>query len=73
MLSGYTREQQEESYRQYMANLRLRIKNNKANEIANQVYRHTGQLPQELDMRTMEDKLADIEGLKYSFSKVCKL
>jgi hypothetical protein len=26
-----------------------------------------------LDMRTMEDKLADIEGLKYSFSKVCKL
>jgi hypothetical protein len=69
MLPGYTKKEQEESFKKYMANLRLRIKNNKTNEIGNQVYRHTGQLPQDLDMRTMEDKLADIEGLKVKLIK----
>jgi hypothetical protein len=48
-----------------MANLRLRIKNNKANEIAYQVFCFF----LELDMRTMEDKLADIEGLKVQLLK----
>lgn len=69
MLPCYTRKEQEESYKKFIANLRLRIKNNKTNKTANQVYRHTEQLPQSEDMSTMEDRLADIEGLKVELIK----
>ena len=51
----------------YMENLALEISLQKSNEEANRVYKATGQLPPVSSMpdnRTVEQKLADVEGLK---------
>ena len=57
----------------YMATLNYRIALQELNEQANNVYRRTGQLPQEpQDFRSLTDKLLDVEKLKNEGVKLLK-
>ena len=56
----------------YMANLNLRMELDDINLQANELYKRTGQLPQErTDFRTTEEKLADILALRVDRNTIC--
>lgn len=57
------------SFDKYVADLQLRMKNNKKNLDANTLYRRTGQVAQMLDARTVEEKLADVQALRADLTR----
>ena len=66
-MSGYpanTPAQAKEYRKQYMAYLALEAQNEAFNLMANQVYKQTGQPSRPPDMRTLTEKMADVEEAK---------